>query len=264
MTREDKAVERRSRRGVDYVATQSTRVDARGEARTGPRRELVEKQIFAEATRLFAERGFARTTLQDIADATGLTRPALYHYVANKNELLARLVSETTQTPADHLRKINDRLDLRPSEKLRSMATTIALHQARNPNQFQLIVRSEAELPPYLARTFEQGRRQVLKEFIRVIEDGISAGELRPIDSRSAALGIIGMLNWIAWWHQPGNARNDETVAKQLGDMARRSLERGHGSDGPVAEDGPARAIARLREDVDYLERLIAGAGRST
>ena len=42
-----------------------------------------------EATRLFADRGFAGTSLQDIADATGLTRPALYHYFGSKEGNLA-------------------------------------------------------------------------------------------------------------------------------------------------------------------------------
>ena len=65
-----------------------------------PRRELVEAQIYEQATRLFAERGFAGTSLQDIADAMGMTRPALYYYVKNKDQLLARLVTEITEGPA--------------------------------------------------------------------------------------------------------------------------------------------------------------------
>jgi AcrR family transcriptional regulator len=61
------------------------------------RRELVENEIYEHATRLFAERGFAGTRLQDIADALGITRLALYYYVKSKDELLAKLVTEVTQ-----------------------------------------------------------------------------------------------------------------------------------------------------------------------
>lgn len=261
MTRENEPAERNPQGQADPGSTRSTR---RGGSRVGPRRELVEQQIYAQATRLFAERGFAGTTLKDIADATGLTRPALYHYFANKDELLARLVSETTLNPADRLREINDRHDLGPSRRLHEMATTVALHQARNPGQFQLIVRSEPELPANIARTFEQGRRQVLKEFIRVIDDGIGAGELRPIDPRSAALGIIGMLNWLAWWHQPGDVQEDEALAHRLADMAVRSIANDRTHSGRESEDGPAHAIAALRREVDYLERLVIGPKRST
>jgi AcrR family transcriptional regulator len=66
---------------------------------TGPRastarRELVENEIYENAIRLFAERGFAGTSLQDIADALGITRPALYYYVKSKDELLAKLAAD--------------------------------------------------------------------------------------------------------------------------------------------------------------------------
>lgn len=67
------------------------------------RRDLVENEIYDHAARLFAERGFAGTSLQDVADAMGLTRSALYYYVKNKDELLARLVSEITEVPATAL-----------------------------------------------------------------------------------------------------------------------------------------------------------------
>ena len=254
MTSEEAPNERRPRgrgksRSTDQAATETAGI------RSNPRRELVEKQIIEQATRLFAERGFASTTLQDIADATGLTRPALYHYVANKDELLSRLVSESTETPAALLHTINERTDLGPTEKLREMATAIALHQAQAPDRFRLIIRSEAELPEDISRNYEQSRRHVLKEFIHVVEDGIRTGEMRPVDPRTAALAVIGMLNWIAWWHQPGNADDDRVIATQLADMAVRSLV--HQDPQSASPEGPARAIAMIRQDLNYLERLL-------
>ena len=254
MTSEEAPNERRPRgrgksRSTDQAATEPAGI------RSNPRRELVEKQIIEQATRLFAERGFASTTLQDIADATGLTRPALYHYVANKDELLSRLVSESTETPAALLHTINERTDLGPTEKLREMATAIALHQAQAPDRFRLIIRSEAELPEDISRNYEQSRRHVLKEFIHVVEDGIRTGEMRPVDPRTAALAVIGMLNWIAWWHQPGNADDDRVIATQLADMAVRSLV--HQDPQSATPEGPARAIAMIRQDLNYLERLL-------
>ncbi|WP_235157109.1 TetR/AcrR family transcriptional regulator [Rhodococcus ruber] len=230
---------------------------AQPEASAGrnPRRELVQQSIMEQATRLFAERGFASTTLQDIAEATGLTRPALYHYVANKDELLARLVSESTETPATLLQEINARTELGPAERLREMATAIALHQAQNPERFRLIIRSEAELPDDLLAKYQHSRRHVLKEFVQVIEDGIAQGQMRPVDPRTSALGIIGMLNWIAWWHKPGDAKADRTLADTLADMAVRTILADHEPTGMPA--GPARAIHMLRQDLDYLERLL-------
>ena len=208
------------------------------------------------ATRLFAERGFAATSLQDIADATGLTRPALYHYVANKDELLARLVSELTDEPAELLHAINERGDLEPVEKLRAMATEIALHQTQAPERFRVLIRSEPELPAELSDSYQKSRRRVLREFRTVIDEGVARGLLRPVDSRVAALGIVGMLNWIAWWYSPRSGASAKAVATQLADMAIRSLLQ----DGEPVErvDAPAHTIAQLRQNLDILERQLA------
>ena len=54
------------------------------------RRDLVMSEILEHATRLFAQRGYDGTTLQDIADAIGITRPGLYNYINSKEQLLAR------------------------------------------------------------------------------------------------------------------------------------------------------------------------------
>src|SRR6266545_3786582 len=205
----------------------------------GPRRDLMESQIMEEATRLFADRGFAGTSLQDIADATGLTRPALYHYFGSKEDLLSRLVSELTEGPADELGEI----------RARTGAT------ATQPARFRVLVRSEAELPGALSKVYDQGRRRVLKEFSSVIDEGVRQGEFRPVDPRVAALGVIGLCNWVAWWHRPGGQRADQGVAEALADMAVASVAR---QDGRATEaGGAARVLALLKEDVALLERFL-------
>lgn len=228
--------------------------NARAGSQSTSRRELVEREIIEQATRLFAEKGFAGTTLQDIAVATGLTRPALYHYVANKDELLARLVTEIAEQPAQLLHTINERDDLDPAQRLREMALSIARHQMQAPERFRLLIRSEAELPESLANTYRSSRRRVLKEFVGVIDDGIRAGQFFPVDSRTAALGIIGMLNWIAWWHHPGD-QNGRAAATQLAEMAVRTVIDPEAD--AMGEAGPRRILERLRQNLDSLEQTL-------
>ncbi|WP_431840327.1 TetR/AcrR family transcriptional regulator [Gordonia hongkongensis] len=237
--------------------TSSTPQESPAAGRTGrsnSRRELVEREIMEQATRLFAERGLASTTLQDIADATGLTRPALYHYVANKDELFARLVSEIAEEPAILLHEINQRTDLDPVGKIHEMAMSIALHQTQTLDRFRLLIRSEAELPPALAETYRQSRRRVLKEFMAVMEEGIAGGRFRAADPRISALGIVGMLNWLAWWHHPGDSESDRKVARQLADMAVNSVV---DPDADNTVSGAERLIAQMRQNLDYLEREV-------
>ncbi|KAA9166527.1 TetR/AcrR family transcriptional regulator [Amycolatopsis acidicola] len=227
---------------------------ARKRGASTARRELVENELYEHATRLFAERGFAGTSLQDIADALGITRPALYHYVKSKDELLAKLVTEVTSGPLDELTALAAE-GLDPVETLRGIVAVLVGRRATQPERFRLLIRSEAELPEELTEAYDKGRRAVLKTIATVIEDGVRAGRFRPVDARVAALGVLGMCNWVAWWFQPGGRDTAEGVTGQLADMAVGALQRP--DRGVGGEAGPAAAIKLLRQDLDHLERLL-------
>jgi AcrR family transcriptional regulator len=218
------------------------------------RRELVVNEIYEQATRLFAERGFAGTSLQDIADAVGLTRPALYYYVKGKDELLAKLVAEITEESAASIGAIARRADLDPAAKLRAIVKASVQRQAEHAARFRLLLLSEAELPAEIAAAHEAGRRAVLKSIARVIDRGIEEGVFRPVDARIVALGVLGMNNWVAWWFTPGRDRI-ETVAEELADLAVASLL--NPPDRAVADPGPAGVLQLLRHDLDRLERML-------
>ncbi|GAA4709898.1 TetR/AcrR family transcriptional regulator [Pseudonocardia yuanmonensis] len=218
------------------------------------RRELVENELYEHATRLFAERGFAGTSLQDIADALGITRPALYYYVKSKDELLAKLVTEVTNGPLADLTELVAR-DLDPVQRLRGIVEVIVGRRTAQPARFRLLIRSEAELPAELTAAYDESRRAVLKVIAGVIDDGVRAGRFRPVDARVAALGVLGMCNWVAWWFHPGGRDTAEGVTDQLADMAVAALVRPD-HQAPEAE-GPAAALKLLRQDLDHLERLL-------
>ncbi|MBB5153641.1 TetR/AcrR family transcriptional regulator [Saccharopolyspora phatthalungensis] len=239
---------RSRRRRTDVQTTEAN-------GRASARRELVENEIYEHAARLFGERGFAGTNLQDIADAVGLTRPALYYYVKSKDELLAKLVTEITEAPAAQLREINARTDLDATGKLRMIAQALVTRQASHPARFRVIIRSEAELPEELSRAHESGKRAVLREVTKVVDEGIRSGQFRPVDPRTAALGVIGMFNWVAWWFRADGRETIDSVADQLAAMAVAAVaQQGH----RVPEEaGPAAAIALIRQDLDFLERVI-------
>lgn len=220
------------------------------------RKVLVEAQIIEAATELFAEHGFAGTSLQDIAEATGLTRPALYHYFASKEDLLSRLVSAATEVAAGDLRRIGRSTSASVIDRLREMATSVALLQAKHPARFRALVRSESDLPEALATTYAAGRRSVLREVTALIDEGVTSGELRVVDPRVAALGIIGLCNWVAWWHRPGDDAEDRRVASLLADMAVAAVAASDERDG--AATGLDGVVGLLRQDVAALEQLVA------
>lgn len=222
--------------------------------RASARRGLIEQEIYDQATRLFAERGFAGTSFQEIADAVGLTRPALYHYVSGKDELLARLVAEITEDAAADIAAEAGREDADAAQKLYSIVAATVRRQGEHADRFRLLIRSEADLPPGIAAKHAAGRRAVLKSIAGVISEGTEQGVFRDVDPRVAALGVLGIMNWVAWWYRPGGRDDLAKVCDELAEMAVSGLRR---RDGQAPAQSPAEALAIVREDLARLERLL-------
>jgi len=219
------------------------------------RRELVMTEILEHATRLFAERGYDGTTLQDIADAVGITRPGLYNYIDSKEQLLAELVRDVSENTAHIVHAIRLRADLSSVEKLRAVVRTLALQRAAAPERFRVLDRTEAALPEEVASLHLKARREVLAEVRTIIEEGVSRGEFRPRDERLAALSVIGMCNWVSWWFHPGPNHPAEPVADQLAQNAVDMLAYPEGTRSLAT--APHRALQQVRENLDYLERFL-------
>jgi len=125
----------------------------------------------------------------------------------------------------------------------------------RARERFRLLDRTEAALPDEVAALHLEARREVLAEMRTIIEEGVSRGEFRPRDERLAALSVIGMCNWVAWWFHPGSSHPAEPVADQLAQNAVDMLSYPEGTGSPAT--APHRALQMARENLDYLERFL-------
>jgi AcrR family transcriptional regulator len=228
------------------------------------RKTIVTKEVLEQAAQLFARKGFANTSLQDVAEAIGLSRPALYYYFPSKNALLEALVEDVTVAAVVMLAEIRNNTELGPEERLRRAVESLVLWGLDRPTRFKVIDRAEDLLPPDISATHEGAKRQVLQAMSTLIADGIAAGILRPVDPRLAALSIIGMCNWTAWWWTPRSRQTKDEVAAFICDMALSALRRV----GPNLPTGNSLedAIGLLRSDLDYLEIVARaeGAGKPT
>jgi len=249
-SRNHRAVAAAAGRTADGAPARATRTRT-----SSSRRELVMSEILEHATRLFAERGYDGTTLQDIADAIGITRPGLYHYISSKEQLLAALVRDVSENTAHTVRAVRLRTDLSSVEKLRTVVRGLVLQRAGAPERFRVLDRTEAALPEEVATLHLKARREVLAEVRTIIEEGVSRGEFRPRDERLAALSVIGMCNWVAWWFHPGPSHPAEPVADQLAQNAVDMLAYPEDT-GPLTTT-PQRALQLARENLNYLERFL-------
>lgn len=224
-------------------------------ARQHNRRRLVSNELLEHSARLFASQGYANTSFQDIADAMGISRPALYHYVSNKEEILAALLRDVLQRVVDILEHIHAREDLAADEKVVEAMRQIVTNNARNTTRFRLLDRSEPDLPVELAEMHRQARRRVLTLLTKLIDDAVAAGRFRPLDSRTVALGMLGMANWVAWWYRTSTDGNPNDVAEVLVDLVMTGVRR---DDDRQVQPGPWAALALLKEDISHLESALS------
>jgi AcrR family transcriptional regulator len=225
-----------------------------GQARRSTRRELVENEILAHASALFAEKGYAGTTPQQIADSVGMSRQALYYYMSSKEDILAKLVAHMTTSVVERMREVVSDAAMTPTEKLSRIVKVIVTDRATRPLEFRLLDRSESSLPEALTEEYLHGRREALAIMRSVIAQGVAAGELRAVDDRVAALSIIGMCNWVAWWFEPGDDHPVQPIAEQITANAVAMLGR---SGGTTGTNDPLHLLDQLQHDVSALRESL-------
>lgn len=226
-------------------------------ARQHNRRRLVSNELLENSARLFASKGYSNTSFQDIADAMGISRPALYHYVSNKEEILAALVRDVLERVVEILERARARDDLAEDERVVEAMRQIVVNNARNTTRFRLLDRSEPDLPAELADMHRQARRRVLELLTGLVDDATTAGRFRPLNSRTVALGMLGMANWVAWWYRAGSDGDPGEVAEVLVDLVMTGVRRG---DGRQVQAGPWAALGLLKEDIAHLESAMSAS----
>jgi AcrR family transcriptional regulator len=226
-------------------------------ARQRSRRQLVSDELLEHSATLFAAKGYANTSFQDIADAMGVSRPSLYHYVSNKEEILAAVLRDVLERVVTILEEATARTDLDEDGRVAEALRRIVVNNARNTTRFRLLDRSEPDLPAELADAHQRARRRVLELLTGLVDDAVEAGRFRPLPARTVALALLGMANWVAWWYRGPADGSPEEVAGVLVDVALTGVRR---TDERQVDPGPFAALALLREDLTHLESAIATA----
>lgn len=255
VVREDAGMPRKTGSSQEERPSPAPRGAGRGNGQRNRRGDLVENELYERAAELFAHKGYGGTTLQDIADAMGTSRTALYYYVKNKEDLLAKLVAEVSQELAATLRAIRRQPGLTPEQQLRQMTQAHLTQMVARSVRFRLLILSEQDLPPDLARTHRNAKRTIRDELATVIAEGVRSGVFRPVDEHVAAYAIIGMCNWTAFWFRDSPDHPADPVVEQIAEMALHSVrwpdEHHH------AAEGPTGALARLQQELDSLKRML-------
>ena len=214
----------------------------------------MERELLDRAAELFAVRGFASTSLQDIADAAKVGRTTLYHYFRSKDDFLTALVEDVSVQPSRQLRAIREQSGIAPGEQLRLAVRTLLGWVLQRPFRFRVLVRDEMNLPAAILRKHEAAKRAVLDEISAIVDAGIAAGAFRPMPASVVALSLIGMCNWTAWWFNPKAKMTADEVGAMVSEMAVSAVQREPGLRG---DNSPESALRAIRSNLDHLERIV-------
>jgi AcrR family transcriptional regulator len=178
-----------------------------------------EGEILTAAARIFREKGYHGTSVQDIAEAVGLLKGSLYHYIRSKEQLLARLFEGSLGDTIVELEAIATR-EASATARLRDMVRVYVMSVTANLDAVGIYLREWRSLPaPELARVRAR-RRAMRRLFEDVITEGVKRRELSAADAKIAALAIIGMCNWTYEWYRPRGRLTPAALADELADRA--------------------------------------------
>lgn len=199
---------------------------AKGSARTengpppaGPGRRNRDGEIIDAAIEVFSRKGFAAASVQDVADAVGLLKGSLYHYITSKEELLFRIFDESHRQGSAIIEEVSS-LDLPPLERLHRYFERYVLWYLSNVERVSLYFKEWRYLEGERRKTVvDQGR--VYARFVReLIEEAQAAGEVRKeVDPKLASFFIMGAVNAIPDWYHPNGRESPATLARRYADM---------------------------------------------
>jgi AcrR family transcriptional regulator len=197
------------------TAKRSHRQTRLGRPRGGIRREDRVEDVLAVAARLFRERGYRATGLDQIADELGVTRAALYYYFDTKQELLEAICGKSMDAVESALQEVQAVPDA--AERLGAFARAFARNTATD--SARVFFRDAKELGPEARQRLRERAHRVTRGAEEIVEAGIASGRFRGVNVHVAAPGLLAMLNSLPDWVRSGRHGSLESVTEQLLDL---------------------------------------------
>lgn len=170
--------------------------------------------LLRAAVRLFNERGFHMTSLDDVAAAVGVTKPVIYHYLGNKD----RVLFECVRIGLAELRAVADAAGAAPGTGLSRLEAFLRRYAEVIMGDFgRCVIRTGDEALGAESRAeFRRLKREIDTCLRDMIAQAAADGSASVSDVRLAALVIAGALNWPARWYRPDGEMTPPQMADAL------------------------------------------------
>lgn len=177
-------------------------------------------EIYRAAAQIICDKGFDATSMNDIAEAVGLTKAGLYHHISGKRDLLFRIMDfgldsleELVITPARRFEDAEQRLRAIINNHVR-LITSRSTPRGNNP--VTIVLDEVAGLTPSQRRKINE-RKRVYVDLIRdTLTDLRVEGKLADVDVTAAAFSLLGMILWLSRWYNPEGRLTPDQVTEEV------------------------------------------------
>lgn len=183
------------------------------------------RTVLETAARVICEKGFGTASVQDIADACGLTKAGLYYYIRSKEELLLDIMSYGMDVFEERvLLQVLSIAD--PVERLKAcMEKNIHLVTEGWSKEVTIILHEHDTLTGDARRQINARKKRYVHFLESSFEEAVRDGRIRPVEPRVAAFSFLGQVLWVYKWFRPDGRIPADRLALEMVDLFFGGLE---------------------------------------
>jgi len=188
------------------------------------RRQQRWDEIVAAAERIFLRKGYAATTVRDIADEVGVQNGSLYYYIETKEDLLYEILRDMHEQGRETMERVS-RLEMGPLHKIGLLTKAHARQALGNRARWIIYFHDFRALGPGRVEALNAQRdayESAFRELIRAAQrDGLACPDTDP---RTAGAAILGMVNSLHLWYSGAGRDSAAALSQQIADLAVASI----------------------------------------
>jgi AcrR family transcriptional regulator len=171
--------------------------------------------ILRSAAELFNERGFYETSLNELAKRLNVTKPSLYYYVKNKEDILRQILNQVTSDELTPIMMKVEQSNLNGLEKLRIFITEYTMTMTGVFGKC-MVLSGIGPLAPSNREELTLAFRQIDNFARKILDDGVQDGSISPCDTKITAFTLFGAMHWLAKWHKPDGTLTPREIGEKL------------------------------------------------
>ncbi|TVT52773.1 TetR/AcrR family transcriptional regulator [Amycolatopsis cynarae] len=184
-----------------------------------PSEDSVPRRLLSAATKLFAQRGFDRTSVQEIVSAAGVTKGAMYHYFGSKDDLLSEIYGRVLRLQTEQLEKVAA-TEAPVRERLRQAATDVVTSTIENLDDTTIFLQSMHQLSPDKQNAVRSERRRYHERFRSLIEEGQREGQFRTDKPADIVVDFFfGSVHHLGSWYRSSGRLSARQVGEHYADL---------------------------------------------